>query len=404
MPRRFIQVHYLTSYPAALLNRDDVGFAKRIPFGGATRTRISSQCQKRHWRTFQGEHGLGGTGVPLSIRSRFTLDHYILRPLIEEGHDKGLAQDVTLALKRILLGEGPKAKKAREGEDESEGGAGQSVQTSQVTILGRPEVDFLLGEARAVCQAKPSGKAIAKTVQDRFSGEARRNLKALRHASGLDAALFGRMTTGDILARGDAAVHVAHAFTVHSEETEPDYFSAVDDLIASGVEEQAGSAHIGSTELTSGLYYGYVVVDVPLLVSNLEGCQQSDWEGADRKLAADLVERLIHLVAKVSPGAKVGSTAPHSWAQCVLAESGFSQPRTLANAFLRPVVLGPDLLANTYQALHEHLAQLDAMYGKSTERRIAGIGAVDQLKDVCEAAPEPLDAIAAWAGEKVTAT
>ena len=32
---------------------------------------------------------------------------------------------------------------------------------------------------------------------------------------GLDAALFGRMTTGDMLARCDAAIHVAHAFTVH---------------------------------------------------------------------------------------------------------------------------------------------------------------------------------------------
>jgi len=48
----FLQIHALTSYPAALLNRDDVGFAKRIPFGGATRTRISSQCLKRHWRMF----------------------------------------------------------------------------------------------------------------------------------------------------------------------------------------------------------------------------------------------------------------------------------------------------------------------------------------------------------------
>ena len=51
----FLQIHTLTSYPAALLNRDDVGFAKRLPFGGATRTRISSQCLKRHWRTFSGD-------------------------------------------------------------------------------------------------------------------------------------------------------------------------------------------------------------------------------------------------------------------------------------------------------------------------------------------------------------
>jgi hypothetical protein len=55
---RFIQIHSLTSYPASLLNRDDAGLAKRIPFGGAVRTRISSQCLKRHWRTTQDHMAL----------------------------------------------------------------------------------------------------------------------------------------------------------------------------------------------------------------------------------------------------------------------------------------------------------------------------------------------------------
>jgi hypothetical protein len=50
-PARFLQIHTLASYPATLLNRDDSGLAKRLPFGDATRTRISSQCLKRHWRT-----------------------------------------------------------------------------------------------------------------------------------------------------------------------------------------------------------------------------------------------------------------------------------------------------------------------------------------------------------------
>jgi CRISPR system Cascade subunit CasC len=47
---RFLQIHFLTSYPATLLNRDDSGLAKRLPFGEASRTRISSQCLKRRWR------------------------------------------------------------------------------------------------------------------------------------------------------------------------------------------------------------------------------------------------------------------------------------------------------------------------------------------------------------------
>ena len=31
---RFLQIHTLHSYAAALLNRDDSGLAKRMPFGG----------------------------------------------------------------------------------------------------------------------------------------------------------------------------------------------------------------------------------------------------------------------------------------------------------------------------------------------------------------------------------
>ena len=33
MAPRFLQIHFLTSYPATLLNRDDSGLAKRLPFG-----------------------------------------------------------------------------------------------------------------------------------------------------------------------------------------------------------------------------------------------------------------------------------------------------------------------------------------------------------------------------------
>ena len=42
MHARFLQIHTLTHYPASLLNRDDAGFAKRMPFGGAVRWAAST--------------------------------------------------------------------------------------------------------------------------------------------------------------------------------------------------------------------------------------------------------------------------------------------------------------------------------------------------------------------------
>ena len=56
---RFVQIHTLASFPAVLLNRDDAGAAKRLPYGGASRLRVSSQCLKRHWRFADDAWALG---------------------------------------------------------------------------------------------------------------------------------------------------------------------------------------------------------------------------------------------------------------------------------------------------------------------------------------------------------
>lgn len=410
----FIQIHTLTSYPAALINRDDVGLAKRIPFGGAVRTRISSQCLKRHWRRHDGEHSLqhlmdGDEQVKLAVRSRLSFERYVRQELIASGVAEDLASAATEAVMVEVLGESAKAKKAKEdasapaeeGKKPAKGakaaakkeeGPGES-RTGQVTVLGRPELDFFLAEARALAAAAGTVDGLKEAAKARFTKEWGKNLEGLRLAAGIDAALFGRMVTSDKLARSDAAIHVAHAFTVHKEEAETDYFSAVDDL-TSGDEGtgQLGSGHIGTTELTSGLFYSYVVVDVAQLVSNIEGVATSAWREADRALAAKVVNELVHIVARVSPGAKLGSTAPHAYAHLAMVEVGSSQPRTLANAFLSPVrariaseASGGDqidLVRATFEALSKYVGEVDAMYGLDNRRAVAAIGggeAIDKL-------------------------
>ena len=94
---RFIQIHWLSSYPATLLNRDDAGQAKRVPFGGKTRSRVSSQCLKRHWRLAgQGDvelakanpWALHHVGVPMGLRSKEVVERRIL-PQAAMGVDAG---------------------------------------------------------------------------------------------------------------------------------------------------------------------------------------------------------------------------------------------------------------------------------------------------------------------------
>src|SRR5690606_15913774 len=69
-------------------------------------------------------------------------------------------------------------------------------------------------------------------------------------------------------------------------------------------------------------------------------------------------------MATVSPGAKRGSTAPYAFAEFVLLERGAIQPRTLANAFLNPVVAdGAGLMVNSVNALMQYRTRLEQMYG-----------------------------------------
>ncbi len=396
----FIQIHTLTSYAATLLNRDDVGFAKRLPFGGATRTRVSSQCLKRHWRQYQGEHGLaqlqaGKDPVELSVRSRHTFERFVLEPMLAEGTPADLARAATEAVMVAVLGESAKAKKAKEeaksdepsakgkkkpAKKEGEEEAGPSVMTNQVTVLGRPEIAFFLQEARGLAKDAGSADKIEEAKKKRFTKDWGKNLDGLRRAAGLDAALFGRMVTSDKLARADAAVHVAHAFTVHGEQAETDYFAAIDDLTGGHDDAQLGSGHIGTTELTSGLFYSYVVVDVAQLVSNLEGCDARAWLGADRKLSADVVAALVQIVARVSPGAKKGSTAPYAFSHLTLVEAGSGQPRTLANAFLKPVPVSGDLAASAYEALSRYVTEVDHVFGSPARRSFAAVGPTGSLE------------------------
>ena len=202
-------------------------------------------------------------------------------------------------------------------------------------------------------------------------------------------ALFGRMVTSDPGANIEAAIHVAHAFTVHREESESDYFSVVDDLQRD--DEDAGAAHIGDMELTAGLFYGYVVVDVPGLVSNLEG---EEWQTADKSLAAQVVHSLIHLIATVSPGAKLGSTAPYAYADFMLIEAGSRQPRSLANAFRKPSKAHTE---DAVRNLSAYLGCLDNAYGSKESRRVMSL-------DECAIPNAPrvnLDELAQWAANAV---
>ena len=373
---RFLQIHTLHSYTAALLNRDDSGLAKRLPYGDTLRTRISSQCLKRHWRMADKDpHSLHAIdGADLAYRSRELVTQKVIGPL-KSRHADEVVEALEPAFQKAVYGEkGDLGKKSR-----------------QTLLLGAPEIEWLKQEAERLAAKATDAKSAETAVVD-WSKAFKDNIKTLRDQTalpgGLAAALFGRMVTSDPAANIEAPVYVAHAFTVHAEEAESDYFTAVDDLKRE--EDDSGADTIQETELTSGLFYGYVVIDLPGLIRNC---------GGQRDLAAQVVHNLVHLIAEISPGAKLGATAPFGRADLMLVEAGDRQPRSMAAAYRSAIA--HDLEA-AVAALDGHLARLDDAYATGEVRRYLS------LAETPLSGPESsgmskvsLKAMAGWAAQQV---
>lgn len=365
---RFLQIHTLHSYTAALLNRDDTGQAKRLYYGDTSRTRISSQCLKRHWRMARNDpHALQTlTGYVDSFRSRELVTEKVIAPLRGHYPDE-VVNALEPAFQKLVYGEkADKGKKSR-----------------QTLLLGAPELAWLAERAKEIAASSPDAKAADKAVADWAKDK---NFKAMAENAalpgGLVAALFGRMVTSDPEANIEAPVYVAHAFTVHKAETEGDYFTAVDDLKRD--DDDSGADTIQETELTCGLFYGYVVVDMPGLIRNC---------GGDADLAARVIDHLVHLIAEVSPGAKLGSTAPFGRADLMLIEAGDRQPRSLATAFRKAL---PHDAETAVAALGEELARFDETYATGEARAHlslrGGLPGIDKIS---------LGGLAAWAAQRV---
>ena len=351
-----VQIHYLTSYTAALPNRDDTGLNKVMTYGDAVRTRISSQAQKRRWRQSNDQFAMINIAdAPPSYRSRDTIDLLVMKPIYEE---KIATQEVLDAIGSVM--------------NTSIYSLGASDHDHrQAMMLGEPEVRYLAKRAREIANGNPNDtKAAAAATKTLFNdpGPESKNFKAFRYntrlAAGIEAALFGRMVTSDTRANIDGAIAVAHAFTVHEAEHESEYFTAVDDLHA--ITGEAGTAMLGHTEITSGLYYGYVVADIRQLVSNTEGLPAKEWLDGERIMAGQVMHNLIQLVATVSTAAKLGSTAAYSDTSFMMVEMSEAQPRTLADAFRVPV---KPTLEDTLEQLGRHLERKNRIVQRNIARQ-----------------------------------
>jgi CRISPR system Cascade subunit CasC len=391
----FLQIHTLTSHPASLLNRGEEGFAKTMPFGGATRTRISSQCLKYNWRTYDGPGSIRDIDeTTMSVRSRETFYRLVAKPFIAEEYlsedDHHPAEDeydppagtyhpeVVYPVVRKLQINVTDSTDSFDVDDSIEAGQNSNtdhLKLGQVVVFGPPEIAFMrsvvadqLAEItkRTDEEGDDLADAIEAVIPDSYeTDEIADGVDAVAPA-GLGAAMFGRMVTDEgSKSQVEAAIHVKHALTVHPHQRESDYFIAADKF------QESGGGHLNSKSLTSGLYYTNVVVDYDGLVRNLSGRDD---------IADELIRRLIKIIATVTPGAKKSSTAPYSHAEFLMVERGEKQPRTLANAFRKPVNAEDDV-SKAQRRLREYLSGLDEMYDQPDERYVGGVDLLDPVPD-----------------------
>jgi CRISPR system Cascade subunit CasC len=209
-------------------------------------------------------------------------------------------------------------------------------------------------------EEKDAITALTATLVARNSKPTDDELKLLGHPRrAVDIAMFGRMLADSAEHNMEAAVQVAHAITVHKAAVEDDYFSAVDDLNKKG---DTGAGHIGERGYGAGLFYLYVCIDRELLAKNL---------GRDAALTRRALQALVDTVTKVSPTGMQNSFASRAYAAYVLAEKGNQQPRSLAQAFLKPIKpYGEEsLFDKSVEALATRCANFDTVYGACADTR-----------------------------------
>lgn len=328
---RFIQLHLLVSYPPSNLNRDDTGRPKTAIVGDANRLRISSQSLKRAWRTSdEFETAMSGH---VGVRTK-EMGIKIFNTLKEKGIDEKKAREWAKSI-ASQFGKSKSDKKTENNQD---------LHVEQL-------VHFSPEEQAAI-------DALVAEVANSGTAPTEEQLKLLsKPKQAVDIAMFGRMLASKPEFNMEAAVQVAHAITIHKVAVEDDYFTAVDDL--NNGDEDSGSAHIGEAGFGAGVFYLYVCINRELLQSNL---------GGDAELTKQSLHALVNAATKVSPTGKQNSFASRAYAAYVLAEKGDQQPRSLAQAFLKPVA-GVDMLDRAVKELTKRVANFDSVYGKCAEAR-----------------------------------
>ncbi|MEY9937653.1 type I-E CRISPR-associated protein Cas7/Cse4/CasC [Streptacidiphilus sp. MAP5-3] len=334
----YLDLSVIQSYPLSCLNRDDLNTPKSATFGGVTRGRVSSQSTKRHNRVAV-ESRLGEQ----AIRTR-RLPEVVSAELQRRIPDAGWTDR---AGRMIVLACGVDGVKIE----------AKTNDTNSMLLVPKSAVGALADlavEHRALIEVATTA-AEEKKAQEKLNKAAGQAVLEILRGRTSSIAAFGRMLANEPGSLVDGAIQVAHQVTTHATAVQSDFFTAVDD-ITHGQQDESGSAHMGTVQLTSGTFYRFASVNLPELTRNLD---------QDAEAAQQLAVQFARAFATTTPTARKNGTAPFTAPALVYAVLRTDTPVNLCDAFEKPVTApnGSGWLEPSITAFDRHVEATNAFYG-----------------------------------------
>lgn len=262
-----IEYHILQSFPVTCLNRDDVGAPKTAVVGGTTRARVSSQCWKRQVRLAMQDFG-----IKLGVRTK-KVESLVHQACIKIGASEEQAKSCAEAIAKAL---------------------------SDDTLLFISETE---AEAFAAF-AQENGFDANKMKDKELAKIAKKTLN--KNLEALDIALFGRMVAKAAEMNVEAAASFSHAISTHKVSNEVEFFTALDDM-----QDEPGSAHMGSLEFNSATYYRYISLDLGQLAQTLG-------EEADLKAAIEAFTKALFVAVPSARQTTQSGASPWEFARVIV--------------------------------------------------------------------------------------
>ncbi|WP_168200583.1 type I-E CRISPR-associated protein Cas7/Cse4/CasC [Allokutzneria sp. NRRL B-24872] len=362
MSGRILDIHVTQAIPYANLNRDDHGEPKQMIFGGVNRGRVASQCEKRSTRTTLRSHPdyVGDLGTRTKFAAVQLRDDLIGAGWDPEAATRGAA-DLFHPL-RVSKNDADTDSQDEEASAKKKGRAAKKDDSDAPLNLATKALVYLnisdrqrLVELAETHRGLYDGTIVETTDNQRQEGRKKRTadlLKVLNAVTGDGLALFGRMISQLPEGTLDGAVQVAHSFTTHEAISQPDYFTAVEELPGLASKVSAGAAHLDQASYLSGTFYRYATLDLDELTTHL----------GDADRAVELIGHFVRAFALSVPSGKKRSTAPHTPPGLVYLAARSDRPVSFAAAFENPV-RGTGLLQSSVTRLADYAALVDGFFG-----------------------------------------